>query len=185
MEIAMLDSQHKYRLPQGLNSNNVTETFKHQATGSFPFNFNVFISNIFDLNVMWPLNTTGLDLVPRRHSVGMKNLNGSSAFNMSDPANVNLSSILEMFSTLRPLDQLANDDTYSGQFNNPQTPGNESFLVTLIWSLLFYPMVVLAMAGNLMIIWIIATKPLMRTVMNRFLLNLSLSDFLSVSIFAI
>ncbi|KAI2807863.1 hypothetical protein BLOT_005803 [Blomia tropicalis] len=42
-------------------------------------------------------------------------------------------------------------------------------------------MVVLAAAGNLLVIWIISTKPMMRTVMNRYLLNLTLSDFLSVT----
>ena len=56
----------------------------------------------------------------------------------------------------------------------------DSWLVTLVWSLLFYPLVALAAAGNLLVIWIIATKPLMRTVMNRYLLNLTVSDFLSI-----
>ncbi|KAH7645920.1 tachykinin-like peptides receptor 86c [Dermatophagoides farinae] len=56
-----------------------------------------------------------------------------------------------------------------------------SFLETLLWSLLFYPMVILAAIGNLLIIWIIATKPLMRNIMNQYLMNLTLSDFLSVT----
>nr|XP_027197087.1 uncharacterized protein LOC113791498 isoform X1 [Dermatophagoides pteronyssinus] len=56
-----------------------------------------------------------------------------------------------------------------------------SFQETLLWSLLFYPMVILAAIGNLLIIWIIATKPLMRNIMNQYLMNLTLSDFLSVT----
>lgn len=56
-----------------------------------------------------------------------------------------------------------------------------SWYVKLLWSLLFYPMIVFAAAGNLLIIWILATKPLMQSIMNRYLLNLAISDFLSIS----
>lgn len=58
---------------------------------------------------------------------------------------------------------------------------NVPFNETLIWSLLFYPMVIMAAIGNILIIWIIATKPLMKNIMNQYLINLTLSDFLSVT----
>lgn len=56
-----------------------------------------------------------------------------------------------------------------------------SWVVTFTWSVLFYTMILLAASGNLLIIWIIATKPLMRNIMNRYLLNLAISDFLSIT----
>ncbi|KAF7495176.1 Tachykinin-like peptides receptor 99D [Sarcoptes scabiei] len=62
----------------------------------------------------------------------------------------------------------------------PTTPAT-TFTETFIWSLLFYPMVVFAAIGNLLIIWIIATKPLMRNIVNQYLVNLTLSDFLSAT----
>lgn len=65
----------------------------------------------------------------------------------------------------------------------PEEPQLRSFswCVKLFWSVLFYPMIVLAAAGNLLIIWILATKPLMQSIMNRYLLNLAASDFLSIT----
>ena len=51
----------------------------------------------------------------------------------------------------------------------------------LIWILLFSAMIVLAVVGNGMVIWIILAHRRMRTVTNYFLLNLSFADFILAS----
>jgi len=50
-----------------------------------------------------------------------------------------------------------------------------------IWSLIFGPMVLFAIVGNLLIIWIISRQKIMRTVINIFLLNLTVSDLMTVA----
>ena len=57
---------------------------------------------------------------------------------------------------------------------------NDWYVVT-IWSILFVSMVLFAIFGNSLIIWIILRQKIMRTVINIFLLNLTLSDLLTVS----
>lgn len=89
-----------------------------------------------------------------------------------------------MITTLTPLDQLLSDNKTFGHiegYNVSRIPADEGWLLTLTYHLVWWPMVLVAAAGNFLVIWIISTKPLMRTVMNRYLLNLTLSDFLSVT----
>ena len=58
--------------------------------------------------------------------------------------------------------------------------GNEWYVVW-IWSTLFLSMVLFAIFGNSLIIWIILRQKIMRTVINVFLLNLTISDLLTCS----
>ncbi|KAJ8681813.1 hypothetical protein QAD02_017605, partial [Eretmocerus hayati] len=46
----------------------------------------------------------------------------------------------------------------------------------VFWSVIFFVMIVVATAGNLIVIWIVLTHKRMRTVTNYFLVNLSIAD---------
>ena len=48
----------------------------------------------------------------------------------------------------------------------------------IIWSLIASAVMVTAAGGNIIVIWIVATNPRMRTVANYFLLNLAIADAL-------
>ncbi|CAG2175123.1 unnamed protein product, partial [Oppiella nova] len=63
----------------------------------------------------------------------------------------------------------------------PDFPFVNDWYVVLIWSLIFGCMVLLAIFGNSLIIWCVLRQKVMRTVINIFLLNLTLSDLLTVS----
>lgn len=51
----------------------------------------------------------------------------------------------------------------------------------LAWTLIFAVMILVAIVGNLVVIWIIVAHRRMRTVTNLFLLNLAIADFLLAS----
>lgn len=51
----------------------------------------------------------------------------------------------------------------------------------MVWIVLFGAMIILAVLGNAMVMWIILAHRRMRTVTNYFLLNLSIADFLLAS----
>lgn len=51
----------------------------------------------------------------------------------------------------------------------------------LAWTLIFVVMILVAIIGNLIVIWIIVAHRRMRTVTNLFLLNLAIADFLLAS----
>ncbi|XP_054160070.1 tachykinin-like peptides receptor 86C [Oppia nitens] len=79
-------------------------------------------------------------------------------------------------SNLTIVDDLDNNNGSSDQ------PLVEHWYVVFLWSVIFCLMVMLAIIGNSMIIWIILSQKIMRTVINIFLLNLTLSDLLTVSL---
>ena len=54
--------------------------------------------------------------------------------------------------------------------------------IQIFWSLLFAIMVLVAIVGNLVVIWIVVANRRMRTVTNYFLLNLTIAD-LSTAVF--
>lgn len=169
MEISSVNSSLYNTMHLNVNlSNSLQDALLRQSTASVSHNFNVLISNIIS-DIILPINSSALNpIVIAGDSVS----NGPTTFN---------GSLLEMFSTI-PSD-LPSDETQLDQYfeqYSPRTPDGESWIVTLIWSGLFYPLVLLGAFANLLVIWIIATKPLMRTVMNRYLLNLTVSDFLSI-----
>ena len=58
----------------------------------------------------------------------------------------------------------------------------QPWTVQLVWSLLFGTMILTAIIGNCMIIAVISVNRSMRSVTNYFLLNLSVTDLLSVCI---
>lgn len=65
---------------------------------------------------------------------------------------------------------------------NEEWPFIPRWWIQLFWSLLFGIMVLVAVVGNLVIIWIVLANRRMRTVTNYFLLNLTIAD-LSTAIF--
>lgn len=131
---------------------------------------NQLVSNIFS-SISFNHSQPKSDLSYLKQLV---NLYGLSILNNSKQEN--LTTIFRILSKYKP----------TAAFDLVGAPGTSSieddrWIVNLIWSLLFYPMVSLAAASNLLIMWIIATKPMMRSVMNRYLFNLTLSDFLMVT----
>lgn len=46
----------------------------------------------------------------------------------------------------------------------------------IIWTILFFGMIIVATGGNLIVIWIVLRHKRMRTVTNYFLVNLSIAD---------
>jgi hypothetical protein len=70
---------------------------------------------------------------------------------------------------------------YSLSRPNLEIPSSIEWHILLIWSLIFGPMVLFAIIGNLLIIWIISRQKIMRTVINIFLLNLTISDLLTIT----
>ncbi|GFQ92475.1 tachykinin-like peptides receptor 86C [Trichonephila clavata] len=78
-------------------------------------------------------------------------------------------------------------EVYSRCFNSsiPSNIFNQPYLLPwyqqLLWTLLFAVMILVAIVGNLIVIWIILAHRRMRTVTNLFLLNLAIADFLLAS----
>ena len=68
---------------------------------------------------------------------------------------------------------------YSFDFNATHTPSTESVIG---WSILAAIIMLIAAAGNIIVIWIVLTNPRMRTVTNYFLLNLAVADTMIATI---
>ncbi|GIY66415.1 tachykinin-like peptides receptor 86C [Caerostris extrusa] len=78
-------------------------------------------------------------------------------------------------------------EVYSKCFNStiPSNIFSQPYLLPwyqqLLWTLFFAIMIMVAIVGNLIVVWIIVAHRRMRTVTNLFLLNLAIADFLLAS----
>jgi tachykinin-like receptor len=84
-----------------------------------------------------------------------------------------------------------NNQTFASEFNNTfnsstNTSTDRPFIprwwIQVFWSLLFGIMILAAIVGNVVVIWIVLANRQMRTVTNYFLLNLTIAD-LATAIF--
>ncbi|KAG8172744.1 hypothetical protein JTE90_011394 [Oedothorax gibbosus] len=78
-------------------------------------------------------------------------------------------------------------DLFAKCFNStiPSNIFNQPYILPwyqqLLWTLLFAVMILVAIVGNTIVMWIIVAHRRMRTVTNLFLLNLAIADFLLAS----
>ncbi|KAF8794810.1 Tachykinin-like peptides receptor 86C [Argiope bruennichi] len=99
----------------------------------------------------------------------------------------NNSSLMESVKFKLDVTNLNYSEIYSRCFNStiPSNIFNQPYLLPwyqqLLWTLLFAIMIMVAIVGNLIVIWIIVAHRRMRTVTNLFLLNLAFADFLLAS----
>ncbi|KAG8183139.1 hypothetical protein JTE90_029497 [Oedothorax gibbosus] len=120
------------------------------------------------------------------------NINGNSS-NINGNFNSihdSISNIYANFSSEESMDisqQLNTSDLYSRCYNStiPSNIFNQPYILPwyqqLLWTLLFAVMIMVAILGNVIVMWIIVAHRRMRTVTNLFLLNLAIADFLLAS----
>lgn len=73
------------------------------------------------------------------------------------------------------------EQQYSDLIPNTSFHYDHSWWITLSWTLLFSSMELFAVVSNLLIIWIISSQKTMRTIINLFLLNLTISDLFTIT----
>lgn len=84
-----------------------------------------------------------------------------------------------MLSLNQTVESLETNATKAAAEERPFIP---RWWIQVFWSLLFAIMVLVAIVGNLVVIWIVVANRRMRTVTNYFLLNLTIAD-LSTAVF--